>query len=552
MALDLRDFGNVSGSQPYMFSPTQFHGVLVTDLDTLRGRFPNALVECSGYSAQLDGGGGVFRWNEGSAAATDGGLIVGSTVYGRWNRVYYGDVDVRWFGADPSGVSNSTTAIQSAINSGKGVVFPAGSYLCSALTQAVDSQRIYCPSGIAILAKNANGALMTAAGDDIEFNRIRFYGNGYTGDGVVCSGNGAQLIECASDNMSGRAAIMTGENTSVVGCCGSYATTDATATGYDIEIGLTGTVRLYGKIDGIRTNQATGGIKLIDTGAWTVCNSQIGKLTWANPSGGAGAGPGRTVNNRIVGNVSVQGSNGTFSANQFAAVTITFEAGSGFNTLDASNNTTAATIVDNGNNLVVGYSAVTARKMRVGASTSLGVIDMDTDGVLTLPGHEYLPNDKTLGLLNAAGSGNALDFSANPSDNGFIAHRGTGFMQITSAGLLQFIGASGVSCESYLLQKSNLAVTASTTQTQAAGIALALTGDIIRVSICANINDAIALPTAVAGRDVTVINNGANLLQIFPFTSDDLGAGVNASTTLLSGSSVRFLAVDATTWVVVA
>ena len=130
MALDLRNFDSFStGNSSDMFVPTQLHGALVTDLTTLVGRWPNAVVECSGYRAQGDGGGGQFRWDQGSSTTADGGLVVGSTSYGRWKRLFQGDIDVRWFGADSSGVADSTTAIQAAIDSSSGgVYFPAGTY----------------------------------------------------------------------------------------------------------------------------------------------------------------------------------------------------------------------------------------------------------------------------------------------------------------------------------------------------------------------------------------------------------------------------------------
>ena len=95
---------------------------------------------------------------------------------------------------------------------------------------------------------------------------------------------------------------------------------------------------------------------------------------------------------------------------------------------------------------------------------------------------------------------------------------------------------------------TTVAVTASTTQTQAAGIALALTQDYINVSVCANSNDTIALPAAVVGATVTVTNSGAQTLRIYPYTSDNLGAGVDTFTTLAAGASAQWWAIDATTW----
>lgn len=97
---------------------------------------------------------------------------------------------------------------------------------------------------------------------------------------------------------------------------------------------------------------------------------------------------------------------------------------------------------------------------------------------------------------------------------------------------------------------STAGVTAGTTQTQAGGTAL--TTDFIEVSTVANANDAVTLPTAIAGTSVTIVNNGANTLKIFPAASDNLGLGVDTSTTLAAGVNVKYYAYDATNWELVA
>lgn len=89
------------------------------------------------------------------------------------------------------------------------------------------------------------------------------------------------------------------------------------------------------------------------------------------------------------------------------------------------------------------------------------------------------------------------------------------------------------------------AITASTTQSQGQQ---PLTSDVNNVSVCANANDVVTLPAAIAGHKITVINSGAQILQVFPASGDDLGAGVNASTTIAAGASKTFVAYDATNW----
>lgn len=100
--------------------------------------------------------------------------------------------------------------------------------------------------------------------------------------------------------------------------------------------------------------------------------------------------------------------------------------------------------------------------------------------------------------------------------------------------------------DALLLRDVNAGLTASTTQTQGQG---ALTAEINEISTVANANDTVTLPSAVAGMKITIINNGANLLQIYPASGDDLGAGVNTSTTLAAGANATYCAYDTTNWV---
>ena len=121
----------------------------------------------------------------------------------------------------------------------------------------------------------------------------------------------------------------------------------------------------------------------------------------------------------------------------------------------------------------------------------------------------------------------------NPSSNGVLS-LGSSSKKWGKLWLNSFIGRS-----------TTASITASTTQAQGQG---ALTTAINEVSVCANANDVITLPTAAAGHQIIVINNGAQTLQIFPASGDNLGAGVNASTTLAAAGKAMFTAWDATNW----
>lgn len=92
-------------------------------------------------------------------------------------------------------------------------------------------------------------------------------------------------------------------------------------------------------------------------------------------------------------------------------------------------------------------------------------------------------------------------------------------------------------------------ITASATQTQGQQPLLSSYNEISTVTTT---NDVVTLRTAAAGLKQTVVNNGANTLQIFPASGDDLGAGVDTSTTLAAGDSITFFAIDATNWATIA
>ena len=257
-------------------------------------------------------------------------------------------VSVKDFGAVGDGVANDTAAIQAAINTGSSLVFPAGTYLCNNLTQSTSFQR-FSAIGHVNLSKNANGVLLTSSGGYVEFNGIQFIGTGYTGDNVNTSGNDVRFVNCSSYGTPGRALKATGSHVQVIGTCGIYATTDSTGTGYDIEIGISGTATLYHELSGIYSSQSTGGIKLVDTGSHTIHGGQFGKLYIATGTSPAGVNGGKIVGARILGAVTVELSSSIFSANQFSTQTITFVAGTSGHALDSSNTLSSATIVNNSN-----------------------------------------------------------------------------------------------------------------------------------------------------------------------------------------------------------
>lgn len=89
-------------------------------------------------------------------------------------------------------------------------------------------------------------------------------------------------------------------------------------------------------------------------------------------------------------------------------------------------------------------------------------------------------------------------------------------------------------------------ITASTNQTQGQE---ALTARVNHVGTVGTTNDVVTLPAALAGLEVSVINAGANTLQVYPASGDDIdGGATDASTTLAAGVIGRFHAIDGDSW----
>lgn len=152
-------------------------------------------------------------------------------------------------------------------------------------------------------------------------------------------------------------------------------------------------------------------------------------------------------------------------------------------------------------------------------------------------------------IVENAGTGGAknLMMSVPTTKQLTLRSGGTSVTLDDSAAVPLSIGASFTST-AFFQRSVTASITASTTQTQGQG---ALTTEVNNVATCANANDTVTLPAAVAGRNCVIFNNGAQTLQIFPASGDDLGAGVNTATTLAAGSNRRYVAYDATNWEIV-
>jgi hypothetical protein len=107
--------------------------------------------------------------------------------------------------------------------------------------------------------------------------------------------------------------------------------------------------------------------------------------------------------------------------------------------------------------------------------------------------------------------------------------------------------ATDVTLSGKLAKSATNAITASATQTQ--GGATALTTDINRITVVATADDAVKLPAATAGRQVTVINTVNEQAGVFPASGDAINAlGADTVSPLAALTTRTYTCAVAGTW----
>jgi hypothetical protein len=138
----------------------------------------------------------------------------------------YPQGDVRRYGADPTGVADSTIAIQDALNVGQAVYIASGQYVISAsLTNSVANRRIYGdgPSVSVLLPTGAIDTIVnTAPLSCVLMDNFGILGNSTTLDGITQLSS-VPLYESRFENLAvwvgGRAFYLPGEfNTQLINC----------------------------------------------------------------------------------------------------------------------------------------------------------------------------------------------------------------------------------------------------------------------------------------------------------------------------------------------
>lgn len=362
-------------------------------------------------------------------------------------------VSVKDFGAKGDGTTDDTAAIQAAINSGFSISFPAGTYKCANLTQSTNFQRFYAIGNVTI-QKNANGPIITSTGNDVEFNGIGFRGESstpvFTGHNIVSSGNNLRLINCGSRWAYARAVLATGNHVQIIGTCDLYQTTDSSATGYDIEIGVSGTATLYHELVGVYSSQNTGGIKLIDVGAHSIHGGQFGKLYIASGTSPAGVNGGKTIGARILGDVTIEISSALFVGNQFGTVTITLALGTSGIVINESNSMSTATVVNNGNGnspiiKSIGTGSPSGIVLQYGHDSANSTIRYGVDEIYIEDSSLALPNNKALRFADSGGTYyTGMNLSATNTWT-IGNNNGSGFSTVNSGSGGVYLGVAGSS-----------------------------------------------------------------------------------------------------------
>lgn len=170
----------------------------------------------------------------------------------------------------------------------------------------------------------------------------------------------------------------------------------------------------------------------------------------------------------------------------------------------------------------------------------------------------YSGTSLTLGSnidLTLAGVGQVIvgtGLTASAPDYTFNGDTDTGMYRSASDAIC--IAAGGLQAMRWQAANSHIrgfyqmetGVTASGTQTQGNG---AIFSAYVEVATVTAPNDVITLPNAATGQRQVIVNNGANTLQIFPDTSDQIdGGGANNSITLPAGEAIELLGVGGTDW----
>jgi hypothetical protein len=165
-------------------------------------------VYVTGYSATAvpSGIAGMFIRDDFDAATADnGGTVIVATNGKRWKRQYSGPAFAHWFGADPLGIADSSTAL-AAVFLLPSVGLAAGTYLYSGILFPITGQKIESFGSVTLKKKNADMGAYTmiymANKTDVTFvGELTIDGNGANQTASASSGKACIEVWNTSDNI---------------------------------------------------------------------------------------------------------------------------------------------------------------------------------------------------------------------------------------------------------------------------------------------------------------------------------------------------------------
>jgi hypothetical protein len=148
---------------------------------------------------------------------------------------------------------------------------------------------------------------------------------------------------------------------------------------------------------------------------------------------------------------------------------------------------------------------------------------------------------KATGLLNASGT----ELYGSAGLNGILGATTPAAATVTTLTATTIAGTPSYTGLPRHLATNAITAFATGGQTNAT----ALTSTINRVTTCATAHDSVKLPTSVAGMIISVVNDGATALDVYPVTGDLIGTlAANVPVTIPVGRESIFSCAVAGTW----
>lgn len=161
-------------------------------------------VVTQGYYTVGDGGANVYKYDSGSAATIDGGFVIdGPGSVGRFLAVDQTVANVKQFGAAGDGVTDDTSSIQAALNTGALVEFRRN--VCAVeggtLTVNVAGTTLRGPGGI-IATGTEGGHLLNVSADNVTIDGMSVDGGGIRSQLVRFNplADGGKVVNCVLTN----------------------------------------------------------------------------------------------------------------------------------------------------------------------------------------------------------------------------------------------------------------------------------------------------------------------------------------------------------------